>query len=207
MSEAGDDTQERLIQSADERIFGLLALAEDQQTAVRAGVEGMALERAAMAKERVALVQQTEAMKKLADELTKTVLKALPQMAQASAMAAKAAVEKALAGAAETSTQAATLAAKPTLASLSGAVQSANAVQLALKKAVKDFARKWTWVAASATAGAILAAALVSWGLVWWQRQELQSLAAERDKLSAEVNALQGQADQTRRNGARRPAK
>ena len=160
----------------------------------------MALERAAMAKERVALVQQTGAMKKLADELTKTVLKALPQMAQA-------AVEKALAGAAETSTQAATLAAKPTLASHSGAVQSANAVQLALKQAVKDFTRQWTWVTASATAGAILAAALVSWGLVWWQRQELQSLAAERDKLSAEVNALQGQADQTRRNGARRPAK
>ena len=46
MSEAGDDPQERLTQSADERIFGLLALAEDQQTAVRAGVEGMALERA-----------------------------------------------------------------------------------------------------------------------------------------------------------------
>ena len=36
MSEAGDDSQERLTQSADERIFGLLALAEDQQTAVRA---------------------------------------------------------------------------------------------------------------------------------------------------------------------------
>ena len=72
---------------------------------------------------------------------------------------------------------------------------------------VKDFSRKWTWVAASATAGAILTAALVSWGLVWWQRKELQSLAAERDKLSAEVNALQGQADQTRRNGARRPVK
>ena len=207
MSEVGDDPQARLTQSADERIFGLLALAEDQQTAVRAGVEGMALERAAMAKERVALVQQTEAMKKLADELTKTVLKALPLMAQASASAAKAAVEKALAGAAETSTQAAIEAAKPTLANLSGAVRSADAVQVALKKAVKDFARKWTWVAASATAGAILSAALVSWGLVWWQRQELQSLAAERDKLSAEVNALQGQADQTRRNGARRPAK
>ena len=207
MSEAGDDPQERLTRNADDRIFGLLALAEDQQTAVRAGVEGMALERAAMAKERVALVQQIEALKKLADELTKTVLKALPLMAQASASAAKAAVEKALAGAAETSTQAAIESAKPTLASLAGAVQSANTVQLALKKAVKDFTRKWTSVAASATAGAILAAALVSWGLVWWQRQELQSLAAERDKLSAEVNALQGQADQTRRNGAHRPAK
>ena len=207
MSEAGDERQERLTQSADDRIFGLLALAEDQQTAVRAGVEGMALERAAMAKERVALVQQTEAMTKLAQELAKTVLKTLPLMAQASASAAKAAVEKALAGAAETSTQAAIESAKPTLASLAGAVQSANTVQLALKKAVKDFTRKWTWVAASATAGAILSAALVSWGLVWWQRQELQSLAAERDKLSAEVNALQGQVDQTRRNGARRPVK
>ncbi len=44
-----NEAQERLA-SAEEKIFGLLALAEDQQTAVRAGVEGLALERAALAK-------------------------------------------------------------------------------------------------------------------------------------------------------------
>ena len=36
MSEAGDDHQERQTRNADDRIFGLMALAEDQQTAVRA---------------------------------------------------------------------------------------------------------------------------------------------------------------------------
>ena len=140
----------------EDKLYGLLALAEEQQTAVRAGVQGLAIERAAMAAERLALVQQTEAMRNRSEELTKTVVKMLPQMAHACALSATLAVEKALAGAAQTSTQAATLAAKPTLASLSGAVQSADAVQLALKKAVKDFARKWTWVTPSATAGAIL---------------------------------------------------
>lgn len=38
---------------ADVRIFGLLAIAEDQQAAVRAAIEGLGLERAALAKDRV----------------------------------------------------------------------------------------------------------------------------------------------------------
>ena len=48
-----------------ERIFGLIAVAEDQQAAVRAGLEGLALERAGLAKDRVLLVSSAEMIQKL----------------------------------------------------------------------------------------------------------------------------------------------
>ena len=193
--------------ASEDKLYGLLALAEEQQTAVRAGVQGLAIERAAMAAERLALVQQTEAMRNRSEELANTVVKMLPQMAHACAVSATLAVEKALAGAAQTSTQAATLAAGPTLASLTTAMQSADAVQLALRQAVKDFARQWAWVMGTVAAAAILTVALAAWGLVWWQRQELQDLAAEHDRLTAEVSALQSQIEQARKSGGRKPAR
>ena len=66
----------------DERIYALLAMVEDQQTAVRAGIEGMVQERAALAKERVALVQQAEKMERLSDKLSGLLLGAIPKVAE-----------------------------------------------------------------------------------------------------------------------------
>lgn len=47
-------------QGVDERIFGLIKVAQDQQAAVRAGIEGLALGRAALAKDRVTLIPAAE---------------------------------------------------------------------------------------------------------------------------------------------------
>ena len=66
---------------ADERIFALLAIVEDQQTAVRAGLQGLAQERAALATERVALVQQAEKMERLSDKLSGLLVGAIPTLA------------------------------------------------------------------------------------------------------------------------------
>lgn len=192
---------------ADERIFGLVAIAEDQQAAVRAALEGLAIERAELAKDRVTLVQAGERMQKLSEELAKVVLRAVPQMLEASGKGATQAVNTALAGVGKETINVVATAAQPAFDSIAESVESAATVQRQLEYAVRDFGRKWTWVVACAVAGAILATALVCYGAVWWQLRQIEQLTVQRDKLAAEVESLQGQADQARRSGARRPGK
>ena len=192
---------------ADERIYALLSLVEDQQTAVRAGIEGSTLERGAMATARVALVEQAGRMKGLNDKLVSAVAAAIPLMAKTAGEASRAALAETLRLSGEAAAKAAADATLPELAKFTAAVESAAAVQIQLGAAVKDFQRKWAWFVASAIAGLVLAAALVTYEAVWWQLRELGQLEAQRDKLTTEINALQAQAEQGRRNNGRKPAK
>ena len=191
---------------ADERIFALLSVVEDQGTAVRDGIQGLAQERAAMATERVALVQQAEQMKRLADKLVSAVSTAIPQMAHTAGEASRAALAEMLRLNGEAAAKAAAKAALPELAKFTAAVDSAAAVQIQLGAAVKDFRRKWTWVVAFAIAGMVMAAALVAYGAAWWQLRELGQLQVQRDQLRTEVNGLQEQAEQARRSSVKKPA-
>ena len=192
---------------ADERIFALLSVVEDQQTAVRAGIQGLAQERAAMATERVALVQQAEQMKRISDKLTAALATAIPQMAQTAGEASRAAFREMLVLAGQAMSESVARSAQPELDKFKTAVAEAGAVQLQLGKAVKDFRRDWTWIVAFAIASLVVSAGLVAYGATWSQRSELRELEAQRDKLSAEVKALQEQAEQARRNNGRKPAK
>lgn len=207
MDENPPDDKPGKFSDADERVYALLSVVEDQQTAVRAGIQGLALERAAMATERVALVQQAEQMKRLTDKLVSAVGAAIPQMAQTAGAASRAALAEMLKLSGEAAAQAAAKTALPELAKFTAAVESAAAVQIQLGVAVKDFQRKWAWVVAFAIAGLVLAAALVAYGAVWWQLREIGQLEAQRDRLTTEINALQAQAEQGRRNNGRKPVK
>jgi len=192
--------------NADERIYALLAVVEDQQNAVRAGIQGLAQERAALATERVALVQQAEQLKRLTDKLVSAVGSAIPQMAHTAGEASRAALAEMLRLNGEAAAKAAAKAALPELAKFTAAVESAAAVQIQLGAAVKDFRRKWAWVVAFAIAGMILAAALVAYGAAWWQLRGLGQLQVQRDQLRTEVNGLQEQAEQARRSSVKKPA-
>ena len=191
----------------DERIYALLSMVEDQQTAVRAGIQGLAQERAALATERVALLQQAERMERLADKLSGTILQAIPQVAKAASQAAGSAVKEELVGAAMTAIHAAGIAAQPTLNGVATAVESAAAVRLELKQAVKDFRREWKLSIALAIGGMIVAASLITGGSLWLETARIDHLLSQETKLTAEVAALQEQAEQARRSGGRRPAK
>ena len=192
---------------ADERIFALLAIVEDQQTAVRASLQGIAQERAALATERVALVQQAEKMGRLSDKLSGLLVGAIPTLADRAGQAAGVSVTRALQGTVVTAVHAAGVAAQPMLDGFAQAVKSAAAVQLELKNAVEDFRRQWKWAVVFAILGMLLAAVLVTAGSVWLQTNEVAQLMAQKNKLSAEVNALQEQADQARRNNGRKAPK
>ena len=192
---------------ADERIYALLAVVEDQQNAVRAGIQGMAQERAAMATERVALVQQAEQMKRLSDKLTSAMGQAIPQMAEVAGEASQKAFRSMLSVMGQVLAANVAQSAQPELDKFKTAVAEAGAVQLQLGKAVKDFRRDWLLVVAGLLASAVVAASLIAFGAMYWQRQELAKFTAERDKLTAEIKALQEQeqAEQAKRNNGRKP--
>ena len=190
---------------ADERIFALLTIVEDQQTAVRAGLQGLAQERAALATERVALVQQAEKMGLLSDKLSGLLVGAIPTLADRAGQAAGVCVTRALQGTVVTAIHAAGVAAQPMLDGFTQAVRSANTVQLDLKKAVRDFRREWLLVVVCLLATAIVVAALMAYLAISLQRHDLQQLAAQKAQLTAEVNALQEQAEARRKTGRKAP--
>lgn len=196
-----------MTQGADERIYGLIAVAEDQQAAVRAGIEGLALERAALAKDRVTLIQAAERLHQVSEELTKVILRAAPQMVEAAGKGTRDAIKEALLDVSEDTTRVVTSAAQPTFDRVEDTVKAATTVQLGLWDTVRQIRRQWTWMVVGAVAGGVLATAVLAYAAVWWQTRELERLAGQRDQLNAEINGLQGQADQARRNGGKRPSK
>ncbi len=193
----------------EDRVLALLAIAEDQQLAVKAAIDGLAIERAAFAKERVALTEEREALfdkaeklRGVADGFIAVFNKALAASAQATSNAATQAVNKALANVAETTTQAAKLAAEPTVAVLAATANEGKVVRAQLIGTIADFKREWRWIIWVAVVLAFATINVMGFGFVWWQRQELNKLAVQRDKLAAEVTRLQEEANESRREGS-----
>lgn len=196
-----------MTQGADEQIYGLIAIAEDQQAAVQAAIEGLALERAALAKDRVTLLQGAERLHKSSEELIKSVLAAMPQIIEAVGTGARQAIQASLVDIGADATRAVTAAAQPTIDQVHQTVKAATTVQRQLGAAVQSFGRDWKRMVALAIVAGVAIAALFAGAAVWWQVREIEQLTAQRDALTAEIASLQGQSDQARRNGSKRPPK
>ncbi len=80
-------------------------------------------------------------------------------------------------------------------------------MQLELKKAVAHFERRWTFLAAGISLGSIVVAALLAYAGIYWQGQEIVRLGEQREKLAAEISALQNQAEQAKQITKRRGTK
>ena len=202
-----DDEKSERERKIDERIFALLSMVEDQEKAVRAALGGLAQERAALATERVALMDQAEKMERLADRLSGTIQQAIPGVAKAARQASEMAVKGALAGTAMTAIHAAGIAAQPTLDGVKAAASTAAALQLELRQAVKDFRKEWKWAGTLAIMGMLGAATVITIGSIWLETEKVDRLLDQKTKLSAEVSALQEQVEQAKRNNGRKPGK
>jgi hypothetical protein len=193
---------------SDDKIYGLIAVAQDQQAAVRAGLEGLAQERAALATERVALAEAAERMQKISDGLVKAVMESMPRLVTSSADGMRQGLNDALAGVGEETTQRVALAAQPAIDNVAEVVRATAAARQQLSVDLRDFRRRWLLILGGSVAGALLIAGVLSYGFIWWQVREIQQLQAYRDQLAGEISGLQGQAELRRRGGggAQRPA-
>lgn len=164
---------------AEQQLFQMMTVLEDQQKAVQAAIQGLVAERAAVAKERASMAQVLTAVNNAAQGV---------RMAAGEAVASS--VAKSLSGASKAATEALGEAAKPVIDSLSGVVKEAKNAEGKLNDAVAAFGWKWAMVAGGAAAGGILTVLLAAWISVGWQRHQVETLSAEVIELKATVADL-----------------
>jgi hypothetical protein len=177
---------------AQQQLFGLMAVAEEHQKAVKAAIDGLTAERAALAKERAAVAQAAASVAGVAGEVRK-----------AAAEAVGASVRQSLAGASDAAAKALGEASKPIVGQLSGVVKAAGEAEGKLSGAVAAFGWKWAVVAGGAAAGGIVAVLLAAWLAVWWQRHQVEQLAEQKAALLGEVAQLQASAEEWAKRGGR----
>ena len=184
---------------AQQQLFGLMAVAEEHQKAVKAAIDGLTAERAALAKERAAVAQAAASVAGIAGEVRKAAADAVPAMQKAAGEAVGASVRQSLAGASDAAAKALGEAAKPVIGSLSGVVQAAHEAEGSMRNAGAWFA--WKWVAVAA--GGLVGVCLVAYAALAWQLHQVSSLREEKAALLGEVAQLQANADDWAKRGGR----
>ena len=164
-------------EAEDSRLYGLMEIAEGQQAAVQAALEGLAAERAALRREREALARQVQAV-------------------EGSARAAvRAAVAESLAGAATEGVAAVQAATRPLLDRVAGVTQQAGQAEAALRGVVLWAGwRLLGWIAAVG-AMTVLLGWLMSSGVLWWNTSAIGAAQERKAQLQAEVAEMQANRD------------
>lgn len=188
---------------AQQQLYGLMAVAEDQQKAVKAAIDGLTAERAALAKERAALAQAAASVARAGRDIQCAVDGAVPALQEAAGGAVGHAVRVALAGGAEVAARAFDGATRPIVGQLAGFVHAAGEAEGKISGAVEAFGWRWAMVAFGAAAGGIVAVLLAAWLAVWWQRDEVEQLTAQKAALLGEVTQLQATAEGWAKRGGR----
>jgi hypothetical protein len=170
-------------QADEDRLYGLVEIADRQQAAVQAALEGLAAERAALAREREALARQVQALQSGVQG------------------AARAAVAEGLAGAATEGVAAVQAATGPLLSRLDSVAVRAGQADAALRGVVA-----WaSWRLLGWMAAAVAALVLVGWlasGLVlWWDMGAVAAARAEKWRLQTEVAEMQARWDDWAKRG------
>lgn len=184
---------------AQQQLFGLMAVAEEHQKTVKAAIDGLTAERAALAKERAALTQAAASVAGVAGDVRKAAANAVPAMQKAVGEAIGASVRQSFTGASEVAAKALGEAVKPVIDSLSGVVQEANKAKGSLKNAGQWFA--WKWVAVAG--GGLVGVCLVAYVALAWQLHQVKSLGDEKAELAADVAQLQANVSALEKKGGR----
>jgi len=171
-------------QAAEDRLYGLMEVAERQQAAVQAALEGLAAERAALTRER------------------ETLARGVRDVQIGTQGAVRAAVADSLAGAAVEGVAAVRAATGPLLSRLAGVAEQAGQADAALRRVVA-----WaSWRLLGWMAAAVALLVLVGWlasGLVlWWDTGAIGAARVEKRQLQLEVAELRASRDEWAKTGA-----
>ena len=162
---------------AEERLYGLLEIAERQQAAVQAALDGLAGERAALEGERA----------RLAREVTILDLSVRGAVSMA--------VKDSLAAAATEGAKAVEAATGPLLGELAAVTERAGRAEAALRRVV--LWASWRLLGWLVVAGAMTALVgwLISSAVLWWDAGAIADARAEKARLQAEVAELKANYD------------
>ena len=169
---------------AEDRLYGLMEVAERQQALVQVALDGLAAERAALAREREALARGVAGL----------------QLGTQGAV--RAAVADSLAGAAVEGVAAVQVATGPLLSRLAGVAEQAGQADAALRGVVAWASwRLLGWIVAVGAVTVVLGW-LMSSGVLWWDTGAIQAARAEKAQLQAEVAEMQANRDEWAKTGA-----
>ena len=157
----------------EDRLFGLMEIAERQQAAAQVALDGLAKERAALARERDLLARSATALERGVRTAVET------------------AIRDSLAGAATDGAAAVQSEAQPFLSKLAAVNKEAAQAETALR----NVARWASWRAlkwgAAAAAILVLLTWLASHATVWWDTKAIAGYRAQKAMLEAEISDLQ----------------
>ena len=161
----------------EDRLYGLMEIAERQQAAVQAALDGLTAERAALGRERQALA------------------KTAGDLALGTRVAAEAGVQASLAGAATEGVAAVQAATRPLLGRLADMTERAGQAEAALRRVVLWASwRLLGWVMAG-VAGLVLLGWLASTLVLWWDNGAITEARMQKTQLQAEVAEMQANHD------------
>ena len=167
----------------DDGLYGLMAIARQQQAAVQAALDGLTAERAALAQEREALARGVRDVQIGAQG------------------AVRSAVADSLAGAATDGVAAVQAATAPLLSRLVGMTEQAGQADAALRDLVAWASwRLLAWMMA-AVASLVLFGWLASTLVLWWDTGTIGAAQVEKARLQAEVAAMQANRDEWAKAG------
>ena len=161
----------------EDRLYGLMEIAERQQAAVQAALDGLAAERAALGREREALARGVRDL----------------QLGTQGAV--RSAVTDSLAGAATEGVAAVQAGTKPLLDRLAGVTAEAGQAEAVLRQVVLWASwRLLGWVMAG-VAGLVLLGWLASTLVLWWDTGTIAAAQLQKAQLQQEVAGLQATQD------------
>jgi hypothetical protein len=162
---------------AEDRLYGLMEIADRQQAAVQTALDGLAAERAAWQRERERLEYEIQAL----DLGTRA--------------AVRSAVQESFSGVAVQGVEAVQAASRPLLSNLAGMTEAAGQAERAMRGVVLWASwRLLGWLLA-VVAGLMLLVWVANTSMLWWDASAIGAAQARKVELQAEVVDMQANRD------------
>jgi hypothetical protein len=143
-------------------LYGLMKVVQEQQKMLDGTLVKLEAERAALARERSSMGQ--------------TVMQS---------------VKQSMSGVADTVSNEMQKAIKPSVDTLKTSVGLADNASNRLSASMDRVQSAWTWRILMLAVGVLLIVGLAAYGLVWWERSQVEDLKAYRQALQADINRMQ----------------
>lgn len=176
----------------EQTIFGLIALAEEQQRAVSEAISELGKETRKLTAAAAATGEQAVAASAAAENISRTA-----------AAACSTAVADAMKRAGDTAGKAIENGCSPVVSQLTRASKSVFEAERKLNGAAEKISWKWFINSAALTAAAVIVVCAACWIAAGWSRSDLEELRAEKIKLNEEIKRMQVAANNLAQRGGR----
>lgn len=157
-----------------QKLYALMSIVEQQQKMLDGTLAKLEAERVALARERSSMGQ--------------TVMQS---------------VKQSMSGVADTVSNEMLKAIKPSVDTLKNSVGSAHDASNRLSASMSRVQSAWTWRILMLAVGVLLIVGLAIYGLLWWERSQIEDLKATRQTLQADINRMQPVVKDLEKRGGR----